>query len=159
MPSVEPGGQNFRPKPGMPPFGSPPKLPVAGSTRPAGLPPLPGPPGRPLPPTSSTKSGKPNPILFALVALCALIPLIGLPLASGSKTGPIHFFSFLIGDFVSVIALGIFLWKDNETRSRGRYNDWAISSRTAGVSVVVFAWFLGGLHIFFLTLEWSRNWK
>ena len=159
MPSVELGEQNFRPKPGMPPFGPPPKLPMGGSPRPVGLPPLPGVIGRPLPPSSSAKNGQPNSLLFALVTICAAIPLIGLPLASGSSTGIIHLISFLIGDFVSVIALGIFLWKDNETRSKGRYNDWTISSRTAGVAVVVFAWFLGGIHIFFLTLEWSRNWK
>ena len=159
MTSVEPGGQNFGARPGMPPNGPLPKLPMGGRPRPPGLPPLPGPVGLPVNPGPPQKIGKPNLVLFALIVMCALIPLIGLPLASGSSTGPIHLFSFLVGDFVSVIALGIFLWKDNETRSRGRYNDWSVSSRTAAVAVVVLAWFLGGIHIFFLALEWSRNWK
>ncbi len=140
MPTVEPGGQNFRPKPGMPPF---------GSSRPIN--------GPEVIVRERSKVTKPPIAVFLLVVLAALIPWFLLPISTGDKAQLGHGIGYLLGTFGTIGALTLFILADNKSQLAGAYNGWKLPARQVSMFVVGVGWISGIAHIFFFALEISRN--
>ena len=92
------------------------------------------------------------------VGMVANLLVTFLILVFAKKTSiPGHVVGAIIGMFVSVVLLGIFRQKLNESRSDGRFADWRIPASKSSVMVTVAVWVLGVLHLFLIATEISRN--
>ena len=63
-------------------------------------------------------------------------------------------FGYVVGCFVSIGALYLFLTADNKARATRRYSEWRfIKARTVVVWLTFGSWALGALHLLF----WARD--
>lgn len=66
-------------------------------------------------------------------------------------------FGYVVGCFVSIGALYLFLTADNKARATRRYSEWRfIKARTAVVWLTFGSWTLGALHLLFWATDLTR---
>ncbi len=103
-----------------------------------------------------TANQTPSRSLFAGMIVNLIVTFLILAFAEETSI-PGHVVGAIIGMLVSVVLLGIFRQKLNESRSDGRFADWRIPASKSSVMVTVAVWVLGVLHLFLIATEISRN--
>ena len=64
---------------------------------------------------------------------------------------------YVVGCFVSILTLYLFLREDRKARDKLRYNDWGwLGARTVAVWLTLASWLLGGLHLWFWAQDLTR---
>lgn len=65
---------------------------------------------------------------------------------------------YVVGCFVSILALYLFLSQDRRARDTLRYTDWPgpFGARTMAVTLTLASWLVGGLHLWFWAQDLTR---
>ena len=65
---------------------------------------------------------------------------------------------YVVGCFVSILALYLFLSRDRRARDTLRYTDWPgpVGARTLAVTLTLASWLVGGLHLWFWAQDLTR---
>jgi len=104
----------------------------------------------------SGAEGRPPLVPFCALASCFLLSAIAVLIGKSSNLFIPEILGFIVGSFLSVVALAWFIVQDNTNRSLP-YRDWRVSARTLAPWILLGSWLSGTGSVFLIALDMSRS--